>query len=122
MLILFGENIVPIKLFFLGFSLNLISQTVPTNGLIAWYPFNGNANDLSGNGLNGIINGSSLTNDRFGNMNAANDFNGLSDFIVLNDINAFDFTPNQDFAISLLVEPNLPLDIGLSTLWLQAGQ
>ena len=28
-----------------------------TNGLIAYYPFNGNANDVSGNGFNGTING-----------------------------------------------------------------
>ena len=28
---------------------------LPTNGLIAWYPFNGNANDSSGNGRNGKV-------------------------------------------------------------------
>lgn len=26
------------------------NTTVPTNGLVAYYPFNGNANDESGNG------------------------------------------------------------------------
>ena len=30
---------------------------VPTNGLVAWYPFNGNANDSSGNGNNGTLHG-----------------------------------------------------------------
>ncbi len=35
------------------------------------YAFNGNANDSSGNGLNGILYGTpSLTSDRFGNANA----------------------------------------------------
>lgn len=28
-----------------------IPAYVPTNGLVAWYPFNGNANDESGNGM-----------------------------------------------------------------------
>jgi hypothetical protein len=47
---------------------------VPTNGLVAWYPFNGNANDESGNGNNGIVNGASLTIDRFDNNNSAYSF------------------------------------------------
>ncbi len=39
---------------------------VPTNGLLAYYPFNGNANDSSGNGNNGISHGVSSATDRFG--------------------------------------------------------
>ena len=37
------------------------------NGLVAYYPFNGNANDESGNGNDGTNNGATLTSDRFGN-------------------------------------------------------
>lgn len=44
---------------------------VPTNGLLAWYSFNGNANDLSGNGHNGKAMGASLTADRFNNASSA---------------------------------------------------
>ncbi len=44
---------------------------VPSNGLVAWYPFNGNANDESGNGFNGVVQGALLTEDRFGNPNSA---------------------------------------------------
>jgi len=44
---------------------------VPTNGLVGWWPFNGNANDESGNGNNGINNGATLTIDRNGNLNSA---------------------------------------------------
>jgi hypothetical protein len=40
-----------------------------TTGLVAYYPFNGNANDESGNGNNGTVNGATLTSDRFGNTN-----------------------------------------------------
>ena len=48
------------------FSQNLPSY-VPTNGLVGYWPFNGNANDQSGNGNNGTVNGATLTADRFGN-------------------------------------------------------
>jgi hypothetical protein len=46
------------------------------DGLVAYYPFNGNANDESGNGHNGTIYGSTLTADRMGNPNSAFYFNG----------------------------------------------
>ncbi len=52
-----------------------------TNGLIAYYPFNGNANDESGNGRNGTVYGSILTTDRFGNPNSAYSFDGIDDYI-----------------------------------------
>ena len=48
---------------------------IPTEGLVAYYPFNGNANDESGNGNNGTVNGAALTNDRDGNENSAYYFN-----------------------------------------------
>ncbi len=48
---------------------------------IAYYPFNGNANDESGNGYDGTINGAILTSDRFGNTNSAYSFNGVQDNI-----------------------------------------
>jgi uncharacterized protein (TIGR02145 family)/gliding motility-associated-like protein len=44
--------------------------------LVAYYPFNGNANDESGNGHHGTNYGASLTADRFGNPNSAYYFNG----------------------------------------------
>lgn len=47
-----------------------------TNGLVAYYPFNGNANDESGNGNNGTVNGATLASDRFGNIYKAYSFTG----------------------------------------------
>ena len=47
-------------------------------GLVAYYPFSGNANDASGNGNNGIVTGATLTTDRFGNANSAYRFAGDS--------------------------------------------
>ena len=63
---------------------NVMAQVpsyVPTNGLVGYWPFNGNANDESGNGNNGTVNGATLTTDRFGNANKAYSFDGVNDFI-----------------------------------------
>ena len=76
---------------FLSFS--QIPNYVPSNGLVGWWPFTGNANDLSGFGNNGTVNGATLTTDRFGNANQAYSFNGVSDFIDLginSQINSLD--------------------------------
>ena len=70
---------------------------VPTNGLLGWWPFNGNANDESGNGNNGTVNGAVLTNDRFGNANNAYNFNGLSNEIKIT--NSF-LMLKEDFTVS----------------------
>jgi hypothetical protein len=51
---------------------------VPTNGLVGWWPFNGNANDESGNNNNGTVNGATLTADRFGNAGKAYGFDQVS--------------------------------------------
>ena len=51
-------------------------------GLVAYYPFNGNANDESGNGRQGTLNGATVAFDRFGKSEALN-FNGISQFASL---------------------------------------
>ena len=63
------------------------------NGLIAYYPFNGNVNDESGNGNNGTNNGASLTVDRFGNVDRAYSFDGNDDYIQSNlTLNSLPYT------------------------------
>ena len=52
------------------------------DGLLASYPFNGNAIDASGNGKNGTVYGATLTADRFGNANSAYSFNGTNNYIA----------------------------------------
>ena len=67
-----------------------VPSYVPTNGLVGWWGFNGNANDASGNNNNGTNNGATLTPDRFGNVNSAYSFNGVSNYIngsFINPIN-----------------------------------
>jgi hypothetical protein len=59
---------------------------IPSNGLVAYYPFNGNANDESGNSFNGTATGSILTSDRNGVANKAYLFDGVDDIIELPNI------------------------------------
>src|SRR5471030_785867 len=65
--------------FFVGvFSLlgncNLLADL--NEGLVAYYPFNGDANDATGNGHDGTIIGTALTTNRFGTPNSAFYFPG----------------------------------------------
>ena len=78
---------------FLALGVALTSQSlfaqvpsyVPTNGLVGYWPFNGNAYDESGNGNNGTVNQTTLANDRFDNPNKAYVFSGNSNsFITTN--------------------------------------
>lgn len=58
-------------------NLQLLAQLpsyLPTNGIVAWYSFNGNANDESGNGNNATNYGGVLTIDRNNNPQAAYSF------------------------------------------------
>ncbi len=80
------------------FSINSVAQVpyyVPSNGLIGWWPFTGNANDNSGNGNNGTASGVTLTTDRNGIANAAFNFDGIDDLISVlhnSQLNSFPFT------------------------------
>lgn len=53
-----------------------------SKGLVAYYPFNGNANDESGNGNHGVVRSATLTADRFNNPGCAYQF-GDSSYIEL---------------------------------------
>lgn len=54
-----------------------------TDGLVAYYPFNGNANDATGNGYHGTVSGATLTPDRLGNPDSAYSFDGVDDSILI---------------------------------------
>ncbi len=76
------------------------SAQVPTQGLVAYYPFNGNANDESGSGNNGTVAGATLTNDRCGNNNRAYFFDGSNDEISIAHNSSFDLTGTNSLSIS----------------------
>ncbi|MEA3225189.1 MAG: LamG domain-containing protein [Planctomycetota bacterium] len=52
-----------------------------TDGLVAYYPFEGDASDVSGNNNHAVVYGAQLTEDRFGNANHAYLFDGFNDTI-----------------------------------------
>ena len=84
-------------------SFSQIPAYIPANGLMAWYPFSGNANDLGPNTHNGIVFGSVLTTDRFGAAASAYLYDGFNDYISVAD--NLNFRP-QNFTISSWVTFN----------------
>ena len=87
------------------FGLALISKAqvpnyVPASGLVGWWPFNGNANDESGNGNNGLVNGATLTNDRFGSNNSAYNFTSDAENINCGNSPSLGLTTNSSLTIS----------------------
>ena len=79
------------------FATNLMAQNVPNyvpkNGLVGWWPFNGNANDESGNGNHGTVNGAVLTSDRNGKVNSAYNFDGINNDISISKLNNMQYKP-----------------------------
>jgi hypothetical protein len=59
------------------------AQTFLTNGLVAYYPFIGNADDASGNGANPAVTDIAQTVDRFGQSGHAAALNGSTSILVL---------------------------------------
>ncbi len=89
-----------------------VPSYVPTNGLVGYWPFNGNANDESGNGNNGVVNGATLTTDRYGNANSAYGLSTLNDYISANNVQP-SFNNNQ-LSVSLFMK--FPTQYNYSTL------
>jgi hypothetical protein len=88
---------------------------LPSNlqqGLVGYWPFCGNANDESGNGNDGTVNGATLTEDRFGNAGSAFEFSEAeqNSIDVGNNPN-FNFESNSNFTISLWTKNNSVLSI-----------
>ena len=82
----------------------VIPSYVPTNSLVGWWPFNGNANDLSVNANNGTVNGATLTADRFGNANKAYSFDGLISYIKVVNNNSLN---NNSISVSGWLNANI---------------
>lgn len=101
------------------FALTLLSckklTTPPTtqpstlsNGLIAYYSFNGNAKDSTNNHLDGTVYGATLITDRFGNTNSAYSFNMNGDSTDYIDV------PNDS-----LLEPDSSISIS-AWVWISS--
>lgn len=68
------------------------AQSWITNELVAYYPFNGNAVDASGNGHDGTSSGAALTPDRFGVTSRAYLLNGSGAHVAVPHSAAFNFS------------------------------
>lgn len=84
---------------------------VTTDGLVAYYSFDGNANDQSGNGHDGTVYGATPTTDRFGAPNSAYSFDGLDDYISVDYAAAFQLPA---ITLSAWVRPAVDLSAGTS--------
>ncbi len=126
-----------ITIIYLDATAQTIPNYVPTNGLVSWYPFNGNANDESGNGNHGTVNGPIVTTDRFGvnskaysffscneihaNINTSSITSGmtLSFWFYRNAIGCIgprvmEFSPGSNSPGQLIIEENYPSGVRLS--------
>ena len=69
-------------------------------GRVAYFPFSGNANDISLNENNGVVSGAILTTDRFGYMDRAYQFDGDNDYIQISSPNNLNFEETNQITIS----------------------
>ena len=90
------KKILILSAFFIA---NFTYAQLPSQGLVSHYPFNGNANDESGNNNHCTISGATLTTDRHGNVNSAYNFDG-DDFIYNSSANL-----ENDYTLSLWIFP-----------------
>lgn len=97
------KKILRYLLCFLAFhSFGQVPNYVPSNGLLAYWPFSGNANDQTANANHFTNNGATLVADRNGNANSAYSFNGTSSYLE-KTTPTFQFTPSSTFSVSFWV-------------------
>lgn len=82
--------------FFSGFS-----QVKLDSGLVAYYPFNGNANDSTGHGNNPVFNNATLTSDMNGNANRAYHFDGASSYMQIPNSTWLNFGNKMSIAVNV---------------------
>lgn len=75
-------------------------NTFVTNGLVAYYSFNGNANDTSGYGNNGAANAVTFVPDRFGIASNAVFLNGSSAYVGIPYSTNFNIPGNGQFTLA----------------------
>jgi hypothetical protein len=114
-----------ITLLLISLSSVLFSQVpsyVPTNGLVGYWPFDGNANDVSGNGYNGVLNSGNngtlnYVTDQNGGTSSAIEFTSnpnwdqLGPHIILN--NTQNVLTNSNFTINYFVSVNTTNQVGV---------
>ena len=89
-----------------GDSASLSRDSIPLNGLVGWWPLNGNGKDFSGNGLDGVQYSTMAGLDRFNDSLSAVSFNGTNSYIEIPSNSIFDSLVNE-ISISIWVKPSV---------------
>lgn len=74
------------------------------NGLIGWWKFNGDANDSSGSGINGTVNGATLTTGQNGSSNGAYQLAETGRWINMGNPSAYSKLGSDGFTYSVWVK------------------
>ncbi|RYY67593.1 MAG: T9SS type B sorting domain-containing protein [Chitinophagaceae bacterium] len=91
-------------------------------GLVASYPFNGNANDVSGNGRHAVVNGGAVLGpDRFGNTNSAYVLDGINDYLAVSDADGGFSSPAMSVSIWFYTERDDRLQMAIGKRAYDAG-
>jgi hypothetical protein len=106
------KYILPIFLVISQVLMAQIPSYVPVAGLQCYYPFNGNGNDAGSLNNHLTNNGAMLTTDRFGNTDAAYNFNGSTQYLIRNTP-SFTFNPSSTFTVSLWHNRNTSSVVGI---------
>ena len=83
------------------------NPSVSMDGLVAYYPFNGNADDESGNGNNGILSGANvpaITTDRNDIPNSAYEFGGYYNYNWIRVPNSESLMFDKEMTISFWIQ------------------
>jgi len=92
-----------------------ITGYFPEKGLLAYYPFNHNSYDVSGNLHDGIIHGALFINDRSDNIDHSLFFDGIDDFVELDKMESFN-SSLESFSVSLWIKSDTLGVTGYETL------
>lgn len=89
------------------------------NGLVAYYPFSGNANDESGNNLNGqLVGDATFSLNRYGVNGKSLELDGSYDYVSINDNDLLDFGNIENASLSISLWYNSRGDNGQYVNWI----
>lgn len=77
----------------------VLAQPDLNRGLVAYYPFNGNDRDASGNKNNPVFNNTTYTTDKWGNTRNACLFNGKDQYIKIRNSSSLNFTGAMSISV-----------------------
>lgn len=89
-----------------------IPSNIPTNGLLAYYGFDGNSNDATNNAYHLINNGAILTTDRNGKAGSAYSFDGSTAYMSISNF-PYSFSYAGEHTVSFWMKKNTTSGIAM---------